>query len=539
MRGTVDSIKERLDIVEVISSYLKLDKAGQNYKGKCPFHNEKTASFSVSQSRQGYYCFGCGAKGDIFSFVQELEGVDFKGALKMLADKAGVEIEYQKSGESKTEKDKFFKALDDAATFFENNLKENKDAHEYLKSRGINDESIKEWRLGYAPDEWRLLYVYLTSLGHSKDTLLKVGLIKQKEESIKEGEKEKEPYDVFRGRIIFPIGDSSGHIIAFSGRALASDLQPKYLNTPETLLFSKGEVLYGLDKAKDDIRKKNFAILVEGQMDLVLSHQAGIKNTVASSGTAFTLAHLDRLKRLSGRILLAFDGDTAGDKAAEKSSLLGLSLGMEVKVAKFPEGQDPADLACEAPDKLKDILREAKHAIEHTLSQILLKETDKRKIGKVIEKKLLPLLVLLSSSIERSHFVSIISKHTGIKEEVIWEDLRKTKAPDLLRQELANEENDNLIEVSEDSSPPSKRANIEKRLAEIESLKKEFPEEYENSKVIQKEESELKIRLNLANFEEERSLLQAKLQANDKDESVAKELHDLDRKVDEEKRKIM
>ena len=464
MRGTVDSIKERLDIVDVVSNYLKLEKTGQNFKGRCPFHNEKTASFFVSHGRQTYYCFGCGAKGDMFTLVQALEGVDFKGALKLLADRAGVELEYTK-GESKSEKDKLYLALEDAAGFFEKNLGESLEAGKYLESRGINASSIKFWRLGFAPNEWRLLYSYLTSLGHSKDTLIRVGLIKQGDDSSKEA------YDVFRGRLIFPLFDPNGRVIAFSGRALDKDVVPKYLNTPETSLFSKGEVLYGLDKAKEEIRKKNFAILVEGQMDLVLSHQVGVKNTVASSGTAFTEMHLERLKRLSTRILLAFDGDEAGEKAGEKSTILGLALGMEVKIAELSKGKDPADLAAESGETLKEVLKNATHAIERILNKIIEVEKDKRKMGKLIEKKVLPLLALLDSSIEKAHFISIISKKSGIREEILWDDLKKAKPPNVLKPDTPVE----AIEVEEEKSL-SLKERIEDRLKEIGLWHKEFPE---------------------------------------------------------------
>jgi len=530
MRGTVDSIKERLDIVDVVSNYLKLEKTGQNFKGRCPFHNEKTASFFVSHARQTYYCFGCGAKGDMFTLVQELEGIDFKGALNLLADRAGVEIEYS-SGESKGEKNKLYLAIEDATTFFENNLHESKEALKYLESRGITPESIKEWRLGFAPNEWRLLFNYLTGLGHSKDTLIRVGLIKQGDDAAKEA------YDVFRGRIIFPISDASGKVIAFSGRALDKDTVPKYLNTPETSLFRKGEVLYGLDKAKDEIRKKNFAILVEGQIDLVMAHQIGIKNTVASSGTAFTEMHLERLKKLSTRILLAFDGDEAGEKAAEKSTLLGLSLGMEVKVASLPKGKDPADLASESSEALKDVLKKATHSIERMLDRILEGEKDKRKLGKLIEKKVLPVLTLIDSAIEKAHFISLISKKSGIREEVLWEDLKKAKTPQVLKV-LESEPSVDLM-LEEDLKTLSLRERIEARLAEIDLWQKEFPEASTLSEALKKEEVELRSRLEIARIDEERSALRALLRADEGNEELVRQIHDLDRKMDVEKRKMM
>ncbi|MDB5266413.1 MAG: dnaG [Parcubacteria group bacterium] len=527
MRGTVDSIKQRLDIVDIVSHYLKLEKAGQNYKGKCPFHNEKTASFMVSPVRQNYYCFGCGAKGDIFTITEALEGVDFKEALRMLADKAGVEIE-QYRGESKDDKEKLYSALEDATLLFESNLSATPEALEYLNGRGISKDSIKEWRLGYARDEWRDLSDHLKKVGYSKEILLKAGLIKEPPE------KTKEAYDVFRGRIMFPIFDQSGRVIAFSGRALSKEIEAKYLNSPETALFQKSEVLYGLDKAKDDIRKKNFAVLVEGQIDLVLSHQGGVKNTVASSGTAFTSQHLARLKRLSPRIILAFDPDEAGRKAAEKSALLGLVLGMEVKIAALPEGSDPADLVHESPEKWKDVLRRAKHSIEDALTRVLEGETDPRKSGKLIVKKVLPLIVLLESSIERSHFVSLIAKRSGIREEIIWDDLKRTPVPTV--------EIHTSGEAGEESEPDEKRAShkerIEERLQEVELWQKELHETSPEYTTLSREKDELTHRLQIVIMEEERIALRLELEKGG-DEEVAERIETLNRRLDEEKRKMV
>ena len=432
MRGNVDTIKERLDIADVISSYVKLEKSGSNFKAKCPFHSEKTPSFFVSPTRQSFYCFGCGAKGDMFSFIEEIEGVDFRGALKLLADKAGVEIEYQ-SQETKTRNDKIFEAIHSAVEFYEERMKEHPEAARYLASRGVGDESIKKWRLGFAPDEWRSLHTYLTGLGFNKEILLEAGLVKKVE-----GDAAKEPYDVFRGRIVFPLADRSGRIIAFSGRAFRKDLEPKYLNSPDTILFNKSEILYGFDKAKESIRRKNYAVLVEGQLDLILSHEAGVENTVASSGTAFA----------------------AGEKAAERSTELGLSLGMEVKIAPLPEGRDPADLAKESPAKWRDVLRDSTSSVEFFLGKVIEREKDEHKLGKLVEKKILPLVALVESAIERAHFISTISKRTGIKEEALWEDLRRVKMPNLPRA-YASEEN-----VNKATRLPRK-TNIERRLVGI------------------------------------------------------------------------
>jgi DNA primase len=527
MGGDASTIKERLDIAEVIGQHVKLEKAGSSLKGRCPFHNEKTASFFVSQARQSYYCFGCGMKGDIFTFVQAIDGLDFKSALKQLAEKAGVELEYTRP-EVKTEKDKLYAALEDATLFFESNLEKSSSTKDYLKSRGVNDDSIKNWRLGYAPDEWRLLSEHLMTLGYTKEILLKAGLIKRNEEKL-----DREPYDIFRGRVIFPLSDPQGRVIAFSGRALG-DVEPKYLNSPDTPLFTKSEVLYGLDKAKEDIRKKNYTILVEGQMDLVLSHQVGVKNTVASSGTAFTNAHLERLKRLSPRIILAFDGDEAGKKAAERSAILALVLGLEVKEALLPEGKDPADLSRENSEEWKNVLRDSKHAIEITLDEILKSEKDARKIGKLVEKKILPMVALLESSIEQSHFVSHIGRRTGIKEDVVWNDLKKVKKPTVTTIERKEE-----IEEGESDKFTSMRERIDERLKEIELWQKELPVNSPEHEVFLKESKELEERLNLAKLEEEISSLKTAFASGQESEEIAKKIEELNRERDVERRKLL
>lgn len=418
MSNTVQQIKSKIDIVSLISSYIKLEKAGTNFKGRCPFHNEKTPSFFVSPDRGSYYCFGCQAKGDIFTFVSEFEGLDFVGALKVLADRAGVTLEQYNKGD-KTEKDRLFSVLERAVLFYQNKLSENKEALSYLTSRGINDETIKNFRLGYSPSDWRELHDYLLGQGVSKQDMFQVGLVKRKEGS-------DSYYDTFRGRIMFPISDSSGRVVGFSGRILVpDDKSPKYLNSPETELFNKSDILFGLDKAKKDIRLKDYSILVEGQMDLVMLHQIGVTNTVASSGTALTENHLVKLRRLSNRIIMAYDGDSAGFSASNRSSKIALSLGMELKIAVMPEGKDPADLAKDDPEKLKESLRGSKHIIDFYVDTLLAKGMESRLLGEEIRKNVLPYVAQLPSTIERSHFIKSIAQKTFIKEEALWDDLKK------------------------------------------------------------------------------------------------------------------
>ncbi|MCR4279671.1 MAG: DNA primase [Candidatus Zambryskibacteria bacterium] len=520
MGGDVETIKERLDIAEVVSGYLKLEKAGQSYKARCPFHNEKTPSFFVSPGRQSFYCFGCGAKGDIFTFVEQVEGLDFRESLKLLAEKAGVELSRhsEESKEKKGEKDRILEVLEDATKFFEKMLGANASAQDYLKSRGISEASIGDWRIGYAPAEWRSLYGHLREEGHSEELLVKAGLIKKVEAG-----SGKNPYDVFRDRLIFPLKDASGRVIAFSGRALAKETEPKYLNSPDTPVFTKHEVLYGLDKAKDKIRRKDYAILVEGQMDLVLSHQSGVDNTVASSGTAFTQAHLERLKKLSKRIILAFDGDSAGEKAALKSAELALSLGLEVKIAKLPEGSDPADMASKDASSWKEVLRQAKPAIEHFLDLILGVESDQRKQGLAIKQEILPLITLLESSIERSHFISLIAKRTGIREEIIWEDLKKVK--------FTGVKHEPQVEVEKIAE--TKRRSRGEEWEEVVALLEENP----GDKDLLRHKQELSIRIRIDKLDEE--LVLERLNVKEEGDEALMKINKLIRERDEERRKLV
>ncbi|MEK7088439.1 MAG: DNA primase [Patescibacteria group bacterium] len=420
MSDSVEKIKDRLGIAEVVSSYIKLEKAGKNLRARCPFHNEKTPSFFVSPDRGSFYCFGCAAKGDIFSFVEQMEGLDFKGALKLLAARAGVKLEYRHVGE-RDSREKLFQILEETTRYFETNLKLNDEAKNYLKKRGLNDKTITAFRLGFAPDEWRALLTHLKSKKFAESDLEKAGLIKK-------GEAGGNYYDRFRGRIIFPIADSAGRIVGFSGRILKGKSDDaKYLNSPETELFAKSRILYGLDKAKTAIRQRDFAVLVEGQVDLLMSHQTGVANTVASSGTALTDEHLNLLKRFSNRLLLVFDPDEAGFKAALRGAGLALARGLEVKVAALPEGLDPADLVLKNPLSWKEALKNAVFLIDFLLARILNKGYDKRQLAKAVEKDILPYIASLKSRIEQSHYISEIADKANIKAEALWEELRKIK----------------------------------------------------------------------------------------------------------------
>ncbi|MDB5259629.1 MAG: dnaG [Candidatus Taylorbacteria bacterium] len=469
MSTPVEKIKERVTIEDVVSSYVKLEKAGKNFRARCPFHNEKTPSFYVTPDRGTFYCFGCGAKGDIFSFVEQFEGLDFMGSLKLLAEKAGIDLaaERAKGGwgakadtAAKSEKERLYAVMEASAKFFEENLMLGSgpyaaaaaEAREYVKKRGITEETAKDFRLGFAPKEWRLLYTYLREQKFTDAEIEKAGLAKRPEpqlgmaspggSNVGSGSssviQEKNPYDRFRDRIMFPINDSSGRVIAFSGRILHDDEKSaKYLNSPDTPLYTKSTVLYGIDKAKQDIRLKNYSIMVEGQMDLVLSHQAGIKNTVAVSGTALADTVMSRdnvvnnlgiVRRLSSNVILAFDSDSAGRKAAMRSAQIALSLGMDVKIAQIVGGKDPADMVLEDPESWKSVLRAAKPIVEFQLDAVMAEvEADKldaRKIPPLLRERVLPFIVAVEGTMEKAHYVKMIHERTRLDFDAIRIDLK-------------------------------------------------------------------------------------------------------------------
>jgi len=440
---TVEQIKAKLSIVDVVSPYVKLTKSGRNYKGLSPFNKEKTPSFYVNPERGTYYCFSSGQGGDQFEFVQKMEGVDFKGALKILAEKAGVEIVYQGSGVSKQDKDKrdrLYEATARAEALYAAGLKEGEkvpgSAYAYALSRGLTEESIKTWNLGYAPDAWRMVLEKLTEGGYTNAELVQAGLVKEADE------KKGTWYDRFRNRLMFPIRDAAGRTVAFTGRALDPVDQAKYLNSPETDLYKKSEILFGMDKAKDAIRQRGFALLVEGQMDLLLLHQIGFTNTIALSGTALTPQHLSLIKRYADNLMLALDSDRAGLNASMKNAIAALRSGMRVKAVKLPVGKDPADLAVSDPKDLTNRIKDAQPIVEFFLSVLTESERDQHRLVILVEKTVLPLIAAIQSPMEREHFVGVAARSLGSTPEAIREGLMR------LPQEVSGAQPGSRIAIS-------------------------------------------------------------------------------------------
>lgn len=416
-RDTVQEIKERLNIRDVIAPHVKLHRAGKSIVGLCPFHKEKTPSFHVSAERGTWHCFGCGEGGDMFSFIEKIDGVDFKTALTMLAEKAGVQIiSMRGSDEGTSKKDRLREVMQRAGQWYAEKIKDSP-ALEYAQKRGLSAETIQKWGIGYAPDGWRTLLEALTNEGFSIEELLSAGLIKEADG------KPGTYYDRFRDRLMFPIRDISGRVVAFTGRALKADEMAKYLNSPETPLYHKSEILFGMDRAKDAIRVRGFALLVEGQMDLVHAHQAGFENTVALSGTALSAMHLSLMKRYSENVMLALDADMAGLSATAKSAQLALREGLRVKAVRLPAGKDPADLITEDHTEFSERVRGAKPVVEFFLAVLSEKEPDPHRLLRTAESVVLPLIAAMKSPMEREHFVQVAGRTLGLSSEAIRESL--------------------------------------------------------------------------------------------------------------------
>jgi DNA primase len=325
MGSDLDEIRNRLDIVELVSDYVTLKRAGQNYKGLCPFHGEKTPSFMVSPQKQIYHCFGCGAGGDVFSFIMKYEGMEFRDAMELLAKRAGVELKGIDKGQQ-GQRQALRTIQAEAMSFYMAHLERSEAASRYLSERGVGEDTRKAFSLGYAPRGWQELYNHLRKKGFKEPFIMQSGLI---------AKGSKGPYDVFRERIVFPIFDIQGEPLAFGGRIIGNG-QPKYLNSSDTALFKKGEILYALDKAKEGIREKGNVMVVEGYLDAIMCHQYGINNAVAPLGTALTSGHLRKIGRFTGNLLLVFDGDQAGKAAAMRSLHMVVEHGMRARVLMLP-----------------------------------------------------------------------------------------------------------------------------------------------------------------------------------------------------------
>ncbi|MEN9881295.1 MAG: primase, primase protein [Candidatus Parcubacteria bacterium] len=417
-----DQIKENLSIVDVVSTYIRLEKSGHQFRARCPFHNERTPSFYVSPERKSFHCFGCQVHGDIFTFVEKIENIPFVEALKILADRAGVSLVDK---EKNKEESRLVALLKDATHHLQKNLEESVEAKQYLMERGLSDETIATFQVGYAKNEWRNLFIFLASKGYQPEEMVQAGLVIEAHD---EHGRLKGYYDRFRGRVMFPIRNISGVTVGYSGRimpSLATDTQGKYVNTPETPLYHKSKILFGYDTAKKKMNETKEVVIVEGQMDLCMSFQSGVHNTVAVSGTAFTDDHIHMIKRFCDTVILSFDMDNAGQNALKKTGLLCLLGGLDVYVIGDIGTKDPADLIKDAPESWHTAIQKKKHIVEKITDAVIHSEKDERVRGKKIVNDVLPFVRAIQSPIDRAHFLRLVAQKTGIAESTLTEELSR------------------------------------------------------------------------------------------------------------------
>ncbi len=422
--GNPESIKSeilrRLDVVDVINEYVPLTKKGSRYVALCPFHVEKTPSFNVVPEKGFYYCFGCGAGGDLFSFVMRIEKATFPEALRLLADKAGVE--YRPSRRDDGRRDALLELHRRVAGSFHyllRNTSEGEKAYRYLLGRGVSEATIDKFQIGYAPEDKSWLFQFLTSKGYSTSLLDGSGLFSVRG---------KERLALFRDRVMFPISNQKGDVVAFGGRTL-SERQPKYINSPETPIFQKRENLYGLHQAIDSIKESETFVIVEGYMDVLSMHQMGYTNCIAPLGTALTETQIQRLKRYSSKGILLFDSDEAGIRALIKSIVLLENFGLSSGIVSLPEGQDPADLLIEysrdSQSLTSELLKSSKDGFEYLLDLSLSRHNTHSPGGKEkVMQDMIPFLRSVASDVKREGYMQLIGEALDVRIESVWADYR-------------------------------------------------------------------------------------------------------------------
>lgn len=423
MDSQIDLIKKRVAIVDLVTGYVPLKKAGRNYKGLCPFHTEKTPSFMVNPERGIFKCFGCGKGGDVFAFLQEIDNLEFPEALRILAKRAGVELqEYRPSPQAKL-REKVVEAQSLAAKFYQTVLLEHptgQAALDYLTKRGLKLPTIKDWALGYAPDQWEVVTGALRAKGYTDEEIVATGLGVPSERG-------KSAYDRFRGRIMFPIRDLTGRVVGFSGRILGEG-EPKYLNSPDSLIYQKSSVLYGMDLAKNEIKKANLAVLVEGNVDVISSHQAGIKNVVAPLGTALTSGQIGQLMRFTESAALAFDADLAGDGATRRGIEMAEGAGLNIRVVHL-EGHDPDDMIARSAESWSEAVSRATPIYDFYLQSAFNKADATSPEGKrKISREILPHLKNMTDPILRGHYLKLVATRLGLEEKDLELALAKLAA---------------------------------------------------------------------------------------------------------------
>ncbi len=418
----ISEIRDRTDLVALVSEYVTLKKAGRNYLGLCPFHQEKTPSFTVSPEKQMFYCFGCGEGGNGFDFLMKASHMTFPEAVRHLAAKTGVVIpEPVRSATEKARdglREQAVRINGMAATHFARSLQASagRVAWAYLENRGVGAETVKEFRLGYAPDAWRSLRDYLARSGAPLDLAEKLGLIIPG--------KDGGFYDRFRARLIFPIEDAAGRVVAFGGRIIGEG-EPKYLNSPESLLFSKGRQLYGLNRAREEIRRQDCVILVEGYFDLIALHEAGIRNGVATLGTALTRDHVDLLRRYTRNVAAVFDPDEAGRKALARSLEVFLAGGMQARAVILPDGRDPDEFVrASGPEAFHEVIAHAPSAVDYYIDRMIGSQRSFEEKQAAIQAAV-PFMARIADPVSRELFIRRVAERVGIDEGLLKKEVSR------------------------------------------------------------------------------------------------------------------
>lgn len=419
----VEEIKQKIDIVEVIGERVTLKKAGRHFKGLCPFHSEKSPSFIVSPERQTFKCFGCQEGGDVFSFLEKYEGMSFLESLEQMAKRAGVTLESYRPTAQDSKKKRMQTALDLAAEYYHFLLtshESGKTAREYLKKRKINSESVKKFKLGWAPNSWRHEADYLIKKkGYQEEELAEIGMLIKSEGG--------RFYERFRGRVMFPLRDSRGVVVGFSGRTLSSDTkEAKYINSPETFLYSKGKMLYGLYENREAIRKEDKIVLVEGELDVIPSVQAGVKPTAAIKGSAFTDEQARLITRYTKNIVMALDADTAGQEAIKRAVKIAEDLEMNVRVVKVEGGKDPGEVATNSGKQWREEVGRAVLYWDFLIESILSAAKNGEQV-RLVTRQVIPALADISNLVVKAHYVGKLAKSMGIPEESIFEELERVR----------------------------------------------------------------------------------------------------------------
>ncbi len=451
----LEQIRQHNDVVEVIGSYFPLKRAGANFRALCPFHKEKTPSFNVNPQKQIWHCFGCGAGGDIFTFVMKYENLDFVAAVRRLAERGGIKLEYQEhAGEPGRDlKESLLKLHDLASNFFHHNLMKEPGAavaREYLKKRQITSDTAKKWRLGYAPDAWDGLIQYAAGKKFTAEMLATGGLALERDRG-------GGYYDRFRGRLMFPIGDEQGRAVGFSGRILTEEKdQPKYVNSPETPIFQKGRILFALDKAKRAIIDEKYAIVCEGQVDTISCHEAGVENVVAPQGTALTEQHARILKRYAEEVVLMFDADSAGQNAIVRSAEPLWEAGVVTRVAVLPSGHDPDSFVkAFGTEKLKILVTKAPSFFIYLLERVCQQHDPRSDRGKLqIAKEVAEWLARIPTPILRATYAQQTAKRLDISEDALRKEVARLTGGRRTRSTVLEDDEQSDVDAGIDAGRP-------------------------------------------------------------------------------------